>query len=195
MKYDIRQVYDWPLIPRAIVIGVICLIVLYLAYFFDFSNSTQQIKRLNQEEQDLKTQLASLVNKNNDVKNEIEKYSILMEILAGAQKKLTLSKNLPELLNEILKIGAENNLEFINFTPGSEEKTKPYAKVVIKATIRGTYEQTASFISQVANMDNLVVINNLVITRAQHSKTATEAVFDDRLTSDVTLEVYEARTS
>jgi type IV pilus assembly protein PilO len=196
MHYDVRQIYDWPQTPRAIVIIIICLIVFYLGYFFDLSTLNSRLSAIQQNEQDLKAQLASLASKQAEIKAELEKYSILENTLIETQKKLISSKELPELLNEILKIGTQNGLEFIDFTPGNEEKDKinPYLKVGIKVVVVGTYDQIATFISQVANISHIVAIGDFTIARPSSEKlTAEQASLVNRLTADLTLEVYEAK--
>lgn len=193
MNYNLKQIYDWPLIPRSIVIGIICCVVFYLGYFLDLSGTARKLKLVRQQEEDLKIQFVSLASSVADTKKELTKYPRLINALSQTKKKLINSSELPELLNEILKMGAQNELEFNNFSPGAEVKEGEYVKVPIKVVVVGTYDQIASFISQVANMDRIVAVGNFVLAKNQ-IKTPTEpTLLTNRLIGELTLEVYEAK--
>jgi type IV pilus assembly protein PilO len=196
MNYDLKKMYDWPLIPRAILIGIVGLIVIYLGYLFDLSSVDTHLAAAQLQEQDLKNQFITLTHNIVDIKTELKKYPILESILTQSKSKMISPKDLPELLNQILKMGSQNELEFINFTPGIEEKDGGYSKVAIKSVMIGTYDQIANFMSQIANMEQIVVVGNLVISKTNPDKTAPEQIaLGNRLTASLTLEIYEAKTS
>lgn len=193
MKYDIKEVYDWPLIPKAILIVLMCVLLLFLAYFFDFSGSLRRLGLAKQQEIDLKTQFVSLSNSEADIKQELKKYPMLEEVLVAFQKKLIAPDDLPEVMNDILKMGEQNGLKFINFTPGKEEKLDKYIKITVKAVVTGTYDQIANFMSQVANIDRFVAIGNFTIVKAAQAQANAATAESGHLTADLTLEIYEAK--
>lgn len=194
MKYNVNELYDWPLIPKGIVIVLICLLIFYLAYFLDFSDITARLHRLEQQEQDLKMQVTVLSNNVNTTKVELAKFPGLMNSLTATQQKIINSKELPELLNEILKIGRQNELEFNQFNPGPEVKEGAYVKVAIKAVMLGSYDQIGNFISQIANLDKMVSIANFTIGKPVKPNQPAEAtIIDSRLLADIMLEVYEVK--
>lgn len=194
MKYDFKEIYNWPLVPRSIVVALVCLIVFYLGYFLDLSGSLKQLKDAHQQEEDLKLQLVSLAGNIGDVRSELNKYPLLIDALEKSKKQLIATKELPELLNEILKMGTQNELEFNNFSPGAEMKENAFIKVPIKVVVIGTFDQIASYMSQIANMDKVVVISNFSISKPGQSKVETDqSVIGSRLIGELVLEVYEAK--
>lgn len=194
MKYDVRQIYDWPLILRSVVIGVVCLLVFCLGYFVDFSSLFDQLKAAKQQEIELKSQFISLSEKVRQINSDLEKFPALSGALEQSQKKLITSSELSELLSEILKMGAQNELEFNSFSPGTETKDGIHFKVPIKVVAVGTYDQIASFISQVANMDRIVSVGSVVLMKKDPNKFAMEqAAMGNRLTVEMVLDVYEAK--
>ena len=52
MKYEIQRLYEWPRTPRFTAIGVICLLVFYLGYFFDISSLRTHLNLAYQQEAD-----------------------------------------------------------------------------------------------------------------------------------------------
>lgn len=192
MKYDIKQFFDWPLSFRAGAIAIACLIVFYLGYMFDLSSSMNQLNAIKHQEQEFKDQLLSLANSMQDINSDLTKYPALTDALAQTQKKLISHSDLPELLNEILKIGSQNQLEIVNFTPGSTEQEGTHTKVVIKLIANGTFDQISNFISQIANMEKIVAIDDFTISTINADKSAAETPIN-RLNADITLEIYEAK--
>lgn len=193
MKYDVHDMYDWPLVPKAGVIFLVCIILFYLIYFLDFSDFSGLLKRLAQQESDLKMQITALSGDINNIKIELSEYPKLTTALKDTQQKMISPKELPELLNEILKVGRQNELEFNQFNPGPEVKAGEYTKVSIRTIVLGTYDQIANFISQVANMDKTVSIANFTIGKQPKLNQSGEALPDFRLLADITLDVYEVK--
>lgn len=195
MNYNIKEIYDWPLIPRSAVMGIICLIVFYIGYYVDLSRLTRKLDIIKLQEMDLKTQFSSLAVSMSVVNNDLIKYPVLVDTLAQLQKELIISSDLPELLSQILKMGAQNELKFNYFIPGPEKKVGNHFKVPIKIVVIGTYDQIASFMSQIANMDRLVAVQSIFLEKKDQSKIAIDATeVGNRLSAELILDVYEAKS-
>ena len=189
-NFNIKQFYEWPLFARLIVIGIICLIIFYLGYFIDFSGKASQLTRIKQQEEDLKIQVISLVNNEAELKIELEKFPIFVKSLSEWQKKIITKDNLSELINTLLKIGSTNGLEFDSFNPGAEIAINEYIKVPIKAVVKGSYDQIATFISQVANMNFLVSIEDFALLKNSKNSTSDKAI-----KAEILLEIYERKNT
>lgn len=188
-----KNVYDWPLTTRMLVIGLVCAGVFYLGYQWDLVSLKSQLSTGVQQEQDLKQQLELVIKKQLTVKNEILKFTTLQGMLVEWQKKLSNYGELPQVLDAILKIGSNNQLHFTSFTPGAEVKENSYLKVPIKVVADGTYHQIGSFISQIANMKWIVVVNSITITKekkTEEGKPTLQGSGQNLLTCELTLEVY-----
>lgn len=188
ININFKNFYEWPILLRAVLIGIICLVVFYLGYIIDFSTMGPRLEKAKQQEEDLKQQFNSLFTNEADLKAELQKYPLLTNAINQWQNKLIASKDLSELLNDILKIGAQNGLIFTSFNPEPEQKKSNYNSIPIKAVILGSYDQISSFISQVANMPRLVSIGNFTLSK-EHTKDAAEK----KVKGEVILEIYEAK--
>lgn len=191
LDYDLKIVYTWPWPAKFFVIGMFCALILYMGYFFDITNLARTLRGIKQQELDVKQQFITVFNQQSVLEGDVAALPKLKDLLINWQRKLIQPSALPELLNEILKIGTSNQVQFNLFTPLSEEKEGIYNKVPIKVVIVGGYNQIAGFISQVANMPWIVVIGNFTLSKEkQDTKTVKETGNEHLLTADLMLEVY-----
>ncbi len=191
--FDVKRIYEWPFAMQAVMLGVGALLIIYLGYLIDLSTLQSQIIINEQQVQDLKQQLQSSLNKEVDIKNEVLQLPELKALLKQWQQdKFVDETMLPSLLDTILKEGENNQLKFSTFDPIKEVKEGDYAKVPVKIQMTGTYNEIATFISQIANMQKIVLIGNFSIKKEGSSAAATMSSLtsDDMLTADMTLEIY-----
>jgi type IV pilus assembly protein PilO len=195
--YDIKDIFNLPLRVQLTVVAIFCLLIFYLGYQWDISSLKKELHSVQSQETDLKSQLQALIDNLNTVNSDIAQLPMLQALLKQWQTGLVTTETLPDTLNEILKMGTANQLQFQIFTPSSEIKDDAYPayrRIPINTVVIGEYDQIANFVSQVANMSTLVVISNFELIRGQNKlydkKEAAEPGYADRLTSAMTLEVY-----
>lgn len=191
MKYDIQTFFEWPISAKGVVIAVVCAIVFFVGYLWDIVPLKTQLANKQQEELDLKAQFESTFSRQEVIKSEVAQFPKLKEKLAEWNKKFIPAKELSVLLNEILKIGAANQLQFDLFSPGIAVVEGNYLKVPIKVIVTGNYHLLASFLSQIANLPSMVVIQDFAITNETTAAKSTETpVTTDLLKAAFTLDIY-----
>jgi type IV pilus assembly protein PilO len=191
--YDLKRIYEWPFAVQAVMLGVCAFLVLYLAYLIDLSSLQSDIIINEQQVEDSKQQLQIMLNKEVDIKNEISQLPELKALLKQwQQQKFVDQPMLPNLLDTILKEGESNQLKFSAFNPMREVKEGDYTKVPVKIQMTGTFNAIATFISQVANMQKIILIEYFSIKNdgASAAATMSSLTSDDMLTADLTLEIY-----
>jgi type IV pilus assembly protein PilO len=172
------------------------LIVFLLGYYFDITKKRDEFSSSLKQEEDLKVQYQMVVVKKNEVKNIIANFSSLQLTLEQWKKTIITRAEQPELLNEILKIGATNQIYFNLFDPGQAVLENGYYKVPIKIIAVGSYHQLADFISQVANMRWLVVVGDFTISNENKNDVlgaalASKANAQNLLTGEFNFDVYQ----
>lgn len=192
---NFNTMYDWPIGAKAVVLGILFLIVFYLGYRWNIASLKSNYQDLVAQEADLKQQFESIVVKEETLKTELVQFSSLQLMLNDWRKQLPVQDNLPELLNEILKMGAARHIFFSLFDPGDEVKEKPYWFVPIKVVMVGDYDQISIFLSQLANMPWILAIRNFVFSDENKNdvlgaRLATIANEQNLLTAEVTLSIY-----
>lgn len=194
MNYNLKNYYDWPILPRAAIIGLACVLLFLLAYRLDFSSLQKRFTIVQQQQNDLKNQLQAIFKNQAELYADLAKEAELNKTLSVLQGKLVSKNNIPEALNEILKIGSANGLQFSSFNPDKEELESIYTKVPIKVIAIGSYDQIGSFLDQIAHMTPLITINNFTIQRPQKTTTSTSSVEVQQapgsLVSELLLEAY-----
>lgn len=194
-KMTLNNIYDWPLTMRLLVLTAFAAVVFYLCYSWDISSISSKLMNAKQKEVDLQQQLQFSIEKQNDLKNEISQSDKINSTLLQWQNKLVTYNELPQLINDILKIGSTNGVEFPLFSPLQQVKVDIYYKIPIKVVAVGNYHQLANFFSQVANMPLIVAINNFSITTEIKNdligtQLAKVAATENLLTAEFNLEVY-----
>jgi Tfp pilus assembly protein PilO len=121
-KMTLNNIYEWPLMTRLLLLGLVFVTTFYLGYRYDVSWQISALSHAIQQEQDIKQELELVIHKNKMSEQEILRLPTLKKELAKWDKQLINSQDLPELLNQILKIGADNHLFVSSFTPGEAVK-------------------------------------------------------------------------
>lgn len=192
-SYNFKNIYEWPPLIRILIAGLFFLVVFYMGYYFDISGLTRQASAIQQQEDGLKEQIEIIYNKRAVLEGEIAQLPLLRNKLTDWQKKLIRPSELPELLNQIFRLGTANQLQFDFFNPGAETKKGVYTSLPIKVVVLGNYHQIANFISQVANMPTIIEVTNLSIARSEQQNSASQgdaAKTGENLTAQLLLEVY-----
>lgn len=198
MNYNPKYIYEWPRPAQMIVLGIVFAIVFYLGYVLTITPLITRLNLAKQQEEELKTQLTLLYKNHAEIKDDLVANSTLFDELTQWKAKLTKPADFPEVLNEILKLGTQSGLVFNTFSPDKESEADAYIKIPIKTTIVGTYDQIGTFVSQITNMDKLVVIESFTASKAAPEsgadKTANDtAAVSTKLVADMILNVYEVK--
>lgn len=101
-------------------------------------------------------------------------------------KSFPTESQVSELLANITKIGTDDGLKFISFTPKAAVLHEYYAETPVEISVIGTFHQLAKFLSSIANLSNSVVaVNQFSMTRAAGSD-----VTSDQLSLQFTATIY-----
>lgn len=118
-KMTLQNMHEWPLMTRILILGLVFAASLYLGYRFDLSKQMQNLLKTGHLEKDLRDQLELVVHKHKMVEKEVGELPAMQAKFDGWKKQLVNYDDLPQLLNQILKIGGDNHLYFSLFTPGT----------------------------------------------------------------------------
>jgi type IV pilus assembly protein PilO len=192
---DLRNIYRWPFKKQLGIYLLVFIIVFYFLHRLFLSTITSELEANKKKESELKSQIKSLIIKEQLIKAEVAQSHHLQSLLLQWKDELTTRKNLPELINAILKIGANNNIYFAAFNPDTEIPSNAYIKVPINVVIVGNYHQIGNFISQVANLPTIVSIGNFTLSTEHKIDVLGKQLFDQAiahnlLTADFNFEIY-----
>lgn len=171
-KSKLEQFYSLsPLLKISLFVGA-CLFLILLGYFIDNRFQLNQIKKLQNKERLLKKDLEGKMKEYKELKFIAKQAAVMQKQFDVILQKLPKKTNIDEVLKEITKIGITEKLNFVYFKPQKEEQHNFYAVTPIKIAVLGEYHQMAKFLSNVAHIKQLVVIDNLSIRRENHQQNA-----------------------
>lgn len=190
-EYDVQYMYTWPFAARAVVILIICIIIFFFAYLLDFSSFARQSNTITTQTNEYILQYQSLLRSQARIEHEITQYSALEKTLQDWQNTLVPQHQIPELLNDILKIGTDIGLHFNVFNPDEHKVKKNYHITPLQVVAEGSFPQIVSFLSKVANLPSIVVLEKTTI-KAQEltEKDDPNSQKGDNLTLALTIDIY-----
>jgi type IV pilus assembly protein PilO len=192
---DLKNIYTAPLKIRLVACAIVFLLVMLLGYQWDIASLRSKISINVEQEANAKQELRSVMEELNRLTHYTASFPELKITYNDWQNKIIQQTDLPELLNEMLKIAATNNLYVNLFNPGDNKKADLFYKLPIKMVVVGSYHQVADYISQLANLTWIVVVSNLEITSENKNdmlgtKLAAQATANNYLTAELSLEIY-----
>jgi type IV pilus assembly protein PilO len=123
-KMTLNNIHEWPLMTRALLLGLVFSAAFYVGYRYDLANQSQVLSRAEQKEADLRQQIELVIRKSKIVEEEVVILPKMKAELAKWDKQISPASNVPQILNDILKIGADNHLFFSLFAPSEANIVK-----------------------------------------------------------------------
>ncbi len=154
----------WPTLPRNIVVLMIFFLVVLVGYTVIFSTQWEELLVLVEKEESQKKEFINKLTQANNLEH------LRTHKNQSAQQLTQLEQQLPEkaamdaTLSDINQTGIKRGLQFESFKPGEVETKEFVAELPITIKMSGSYHALAGFVSDVANLSRLVVIDHIAIT-------------------------------
>ncbi|MCD4717636.1 MAG: type 4a pilus biogenesis protein PilO [Desulfobacterales bacterium] len=149
-------------------------------YFLVYQPKTDEIRRATNEVSDLKLKVMK-AKRDSSRLPEVKAREVKVNAqFKQALKLLPNEKEVPSLLRNITKLGADSNLEFRLFSPRKESPEHFYFRLPVSIEVSGNYHDVATFFDKVGQMERIVNILNVSMkplkTRSTMLITKCEAV-------------------
>ena len=154
----------WPTLPRNIVVLMIFFLVVLVGHTVIFSAQWEELLVLVEKEESQKKEFINKLTQANNLEH------LRTHKNQSAQQLTQLEQQLPEkaamdaTLSDINQTGIKRGLQFESFKPGEVETKEFVAELPITIKMSGSYHALAGFVSDVANLSRLVVIDHIAIT-------------------------------
>lgn len=188
-ELTLENIGSWPNWAKAMMIGIVCMIVVLLFYFFAFKPMGLQVTQAKLEMQDLRDtyevkyhQAANLPEYKAQI---IEVKKLIVNMLGQLPKTL----DVPNLIEDISKKGIAAGLHFKSIRPQPEIERDFYTELPIEIIVTGSYNQIASFISNLANLQRIVTLDDFKISRNNQDMDQLRQDSQNRNKSDLTMEL------
>ena len=130
-------------------------------YFLVYQPKMDEIRRAKDEISSLKVKVMKA---RRDARRlpEVEAREIKVDAqFRQALKLLPNEKEIPSLLRNITKLGADSKLEFRLFSPRKEKPENFYFRLPVSIVVSGNYHDVATFFDKVGRMERIVNIFNV----------------------------------
>ena len=173
---DFKTAGFWPE-PMKITAYVVAFVaVLGLAWLVWFSSEFSELKKLDQQEGELREQYRTTQLKANNLDNLKEELAQINDLIKTLVTRLPNKNEIPELVVDVSQAALANGLQTDLFEPQEENKHEFYAEKQINVKFRGGYHQLGAFFSEVAKQPRLVsvVIDDMNLETVKENPTATK---------------------
>lgn len=162
-KVPYEKLYAVPVWQRyAVMFGISILVI--VAFYFGVI--TEKVEALTKLDTDLSTINTEVTNNESLEKNEGLLKAKIAELEAAkesASKHLPSDKEIPELLEQVSKLGTERGLEFLTFKPLAEVRQTFYAEVPVSLEVTGKFHDVLMFFDDISLLPRIVTIGDMKI--------------------------------
>ena len=164
-KLDANDIGRWPLLFRALLIGILFVaVVAGGTYMFVWRSQLPELDRAEKKELTLKTEFEAKQRK----AANFEAYKLQLDDMQrsfGAMlRQLPGKTEVPNLLVDISQTGLAAGLEEKLFQPASENRKDFYAELPIRIRLTGDYHEMGNFASGIAALPRIVTLHDIEIT-------------------------------
>ena len=163
-RLKFREVGNWPLLPRVLMLSAILIVILALGTWFDWIDRYDELNRVQQEEVKLKEQYATKKAKAINFDIYVQQLKEIEQSFGALLKQLPNKAEMDALLTDINQAGLGRGLQFDLFKPAAQERLADfYAELPIAVRITGNYHDMGAFASDVAQLPRIVTLNDVAI--------------------------------
>jgi type IV pilus assembly protein PilO len=164
-RLNIREVGNWPILPKLGLLTLLFLVIVALGAFFDWKDQYEALQAAEAQEATLKTEYTTKKAKAVNYDLYVAQLKEVEQSFGALVKQLPNRSEIDALLTDINQAGLGRGLVFELFKPAVQEKMAEfYAELPISIRITGNYHDMGAFASDVAQLPRIVTLNDLVIT-------------------------------
>ncbi len=173
-----KDMGGWPSSAKAGALVLLLLLILGVAFFFDWNDKWETINQGTAEEATLKETFLQKKEQAINLEGYKKQLSETEGALAALLKQLPNKSEMDALLIDINQAGLGRGLQFELFKPATNENTSDfYAELPVNIKVTGNYHDLGAFASDIAKLPRIVLLNDLNIqSNAKDSTLTMDAV-------------------
>ncbi len=163
MAITLETIVKLPTSRKIVLVVVLIAIMVGLYGYLVYLPQREVLKAKKVEMEKLERQVRELETVAANMKRFQAEAAKLREELQVAVTQLPTSKEIPNLLSNISRLGKEAGLEFILFKPTPEVSKEFYAEIPVEVRVKGTYHNVAAFFDKVGKLPRIVNISEVAM--------------------------------
>lgn len=160
-EIDLNNIGNAPAWVRNLLLAVLFLAILGLGYYFDTSVQKTTLHRAQEKEIQLRNELVFKAHRAANLKVYEKQLAEMKRSFGKLLQQLPNKTEIPGLLVDISQTALSNGLEIDVFRPEPAKKKGFYAIKPIQIRAKGTYQEFAHFVSDVAALPRIVTLGNI----------------------------------
>ncbi|MFI0400836.1 MAG: type 4a pilus biogenesis protein PilO [Thiolinea sp.] len=184
----------WPL--KAVVIAALMGLILFVGYKLVITGSIEELDSLERKEVELRATFETKQKRAGQLAAYEKQLEEMQHSFGTLMQQLPSGTEIPALILDISEKGVSNGLEIELFEPLAEVLKEFYAEKPIKLIALGTYQQLATFVSDISGLPRIVTIHNINLlpevnkSAPAESKNSVEADGPRRLRMEALIKTY-----
>jgi type IV pilus assembly protein PilO len=164
-RLNIRDVGNWPLLPKIAILLAIFVVIIVAGLFLDWQDQWEALGKAEQVEVELKTQYAEKKKRAINFDLYVQQLNEVEQSFGALVKQLPNRSEIDALLTDVNQAGLGRGLQFELFKPSAQERMADfYAELPINIRITGNYHDMGAFASDIAQLPRIVTLNDVVIS-------------------------------
>jgi type IV pilus assembly protein PilO len=161
-RLNLRDAGNWPVLPKALVLGVVFLLIVAAGAFFDWRDQLEALDKVQDDEVKLRQAYAEKKAKAVNLELYVQQLREIEQSFGALLKQLPNKSEMDALLTDINQAGLGRGLQFELFRPAATERVADfYAELPISVRVTGTYHDMGAFASDVAQLPRIVTLNDI----------------------------------
>ena len=161
---DINNIGSWPVLIKIGGILIVCALVLFAGFWFLIQGELDEYGVAQKKEAGLRETYLTKKGLAINLPAYKEQMEEMQQTFGSLLRQLPNTTEVPDLLVDITQAGLGRGLEFELFRPEKEQPKDFYAEMPISLQVRGTYNELAQFVSDVAALPRIVTFGDINIT-------------------------------
>ena len=164
---DFNEIGNAPLSVRAVVVVIVVVAILAVGYFLQIKGQREQLQQVTQEEQGLRQTFETKQHQAANLDAYRDQLERMRSLLRQMLRQLPSKTEMPDLLVDISQTALATGIRTELFEPQQEAIKGFYAELPVSIRMIGTYHQFGEFISGVAALPRVVVVDVDTIALAE----------------------------
>ena len=147
-------------------VGLVFFVLVGLLYFVVFYGDIDtQAASERQREESLTNELATAQGSKEQYQKDLDEKTRREQLVREQQKILPDDSETPSFLSAVQGVATLSGVALVSWSPTAETALEFYAKVPMKLRLRGKFHQVAKFFHSVGQLDRIINIENIQITK------------------------------
>jgi type IV pilus assembly protein PilO len=163
-RLDPKKIGSWPAGPKLGTLAIVLLLIIGLAYWFDWKDQIERIDAEKAREEQLKASFVDKKKQALDLPAYRKQLEDIEKQFGALLKQLPGKSEMDALLTDINQAGLGRGLQFELFKPAADETVRDfYAELPITIRITGSYHDIGAFASDIGKLSRIVTLNDIAL--------------------------------